>query len=69
MPPKRKPAQEAAGETGTPAAKEAKGGLKIGDDLPDIIALETDESKPGEEKKLSLRVKLAKAGRGPLASY
>lgn len=55
MPPKRKTAQEAEGETEGPAQKEPKGGLKVGDHLPDLVALETDESKPDGEKKLSLK--------------
>ena len=56
MPPKRKTEQEAEGETEGPAPKEAKGGLKAGDDLPDLTALETDESKPDDVKKISIKV-------------
>ena len=60
MPLKRK-TQEKEGETEGPAPKEAKGGLSVGDDLPDLTALETDESTPEEVKRISLKVSARKS--------
>jgi peroxiredoxin Q/BCP len=51
MAPKRK---AAAAEKKEPALKKGKGGLAIGDDFPDLPALESDESTPDEQKTVQL---------------